>query len=175
MTKVIRRRQKKSGALSKFCLDGGTAKNLWQNKNMKVRRVDTTPHATHSRISLCLEISGLSVEATIRCCVRSAVGTHPCARRLLCRSPLGCGAAGIRALPFSAAARLESALYRCGHAGRMTLPRWRPVRPVGVPDGMSKIKRSFSERHYDTKTALNPQARIFRNFWRVGRWVWKQP
>ena len=33
-------RQKKSGALPKFCLDGGTAKNLARNTNLKVRRVD---------------------------------------------------------------------------------------------------------------------------------------
>ena len=62
-----RRRQKKNGALPKFRLRRGTAKNLCRNKNMKVRRVDYIPHATHSRISpLQFKISGLSPEATLR-------------------------------------------------------------------------------------------------------------
>ena len=42
---------------------------------------------THSRISLHLQFSGLSPEATIRCCVRPVVGTHSCARRIHCRAP----------------------------------------------------------------------------------------
>ena len=53
--------------------------------NMKARRVDTTQRTIVFR--LCIWKLAVSYKATIRCCVRPAVGTHPCARRILCRSP----------------------------------------------------------------------------------------
>ena len=59
-----RRRQKKSGALPKFCLTRGTAKNLTRNMNMKARRVDTTQRTIVLGLLYLEKISGLSCEAS---------------------------------------------------------------------------------------------------------------
>ena len=71
----------------------------------------------------------------IRCCVRSAVGTHPCARRLsvALRSQ---GRSLFVLLPFSFPDR-----HSAKRDGGLLLPCPRGDRPPGnVPDGMSKSK-----------------------------------
>ena len=49
-----------------------------------------------------------------------------------------------------------------------TLPRWRPARPVGVPDGMSKINRSFQ----NADVIPNPPSNRKREFWDVEFLAW---
>ena len=89
----------------------------------------------------------------IRCCVRSAVGTHPCARRLsvALRSQ---GRSLSVLLPFSFPDR-----HSAKRDGGLLLPCPRGDRPPGnVPDGMSKIKfRSFPQNYselYQNRRAL---------------------
>ena len=79
----------------------------------------------------------------IRCCVRSAVGTHPCARRLsvALRSQ---GRSLSVLLPFSFPDR-----HSAKRDGGLLLPHPRGDRPPGnVPDGMSKIKFHSFPRNY---------------------------
>ena len=92
----------------------------------------------------------------IRCCVRSAVGTHPYARRLsvALRSQ---GRSLFVLLPFSFPDR-----HSAKRDGGLLLPHPRGDRPPGnIPDGMSEIKfRSFPQNY--RALYQNRRARIKR-------------
>ena len=107
-------RQNRAAHSQDSYLVGGAAKSLCRNMNMKVRRVCTTRRTIV--FHFCSWISGLSDEATIRCCVTSAVGAHPCARQFCVALHRGRKA-------------MERRPYRCGD------------RPGGrMPAGMSKSR-----------------------------------
>ena len=81
---------------------GGAAKSPTKNMNRKYAAWNT-PRSAQSYFAFRLGELAAFQKATIRCCVRPAVGTHQCARRVFVALP-----------------------RRCGGFIKTALPRWRP-------------------------------------------------